>query len=108
MVFDQLTADLNNLFKNQLKLTGVQFWKDLPGYNIGMHVDNNRVGYSIQIYLTGGVDQLGTHFITDTTVEIPYAINTGYITSGAQQIKHGMIKPVPDNHTRYSVYAIWA
>lgn len=108
MVFEQLTDDLNSLFGSEYNLSGLQVWKDSPGYNIKMHVDNNRVGYSAQIYLTGGIDQLGTHFIADSTVEIPYAVNTGYITSVANQIPHGMIKPVPDQHTRYSVYAIWA
>lgn len=105
MIFDRLTDYLNDLFGQDLKLTGIQLWRDSPGYIIPMHVDNNRIGYSMQIYLTDGVEQLGTYF---NTLEIPYKINTGYVTSAAQKIQHGMIKPVPNDHTRYSVYAIWA
>jgi len=108
LIFDGLTNSLSDLFGKSLKLTGIQLWQDNEGYTIAPHVDNERVGYSIQIYLTEGIDHLGTHFFSDTTVEIPYIVNTGYVTSMAQRIKHGMTKSVPKNHVRYSVYAIWA
>jgi hypothetical protein len=109
MVVDQLTTKLNELFGKNFKFTGLQLWKDSAGYHIGKHIDNTRVGYSLQIYLTSGVSNLGTYFYNnDITVEIPYQVNAGYLTDLAQDVPHGMIRPVPNNHTRYSIYGLWA
>ena len=109
MILDRLSDCLNNEFKKDCKLTGLQIWKDLPGYYLKSHVDNSRIVYSLQVYLSTGIDQLGTHFYHNgITVEIPYKINTGYVTDAGQTLKHGLAKSVPDGHTRYSIYAIWA
>lgn len=109
MIFNQLSDYLNQEFKKKCQLTGIQLWKDLPGYHINSHVDNSRVVYSMQVYLSTGTDQLGTCFYdNDLTVEIPYQINTGYVTDTGQILPHGLSKPVPVGHERYSIYAVWA
>jgi len=109
MVLDQLTPELNELYAKDFKFTGLQLWKDTAGYYIGKHVDNTRVGYSVQIYLTSGVPNLGTYFYNDNvSVEMPYQVNSGYATDSAQALLHGMSKPVPNNHVRYCIYGLWA
>mgnify|MGYP006090025467 CR=1 FL=1 len=109
MIFNQLSDYLNHEFKKKCQLTGIQLWKDLPGYHISSHVDNNRVIYSMQIYLSTGVDQLGTCFYdNNVTVEIPYQINSGYVTDAGQTISHGLPRQVSADHVRYSIYAVWA
>lgn len=109
LVFKSLTDNLNDYFNKDYKFTGLQLWKDRSGYQIAQHYDNPRVGYSIQIYLTGNIDNLGTYFSENNiTVEIPYSINAGYVTDCAQRVIHGMTIPVPKNHTRISIYGIWA
>jgi len=109
MIFDRLSDHLNHEFKKDCRMTGIQLWKDLPGYYISSHVDNSRVVYSMQVYLSTGIDRLGTCFYhNDLTVEIPYQINTGYVTDAGQTLPHGLANPVPNGHVRYSIYAVWA
>lgn len=108
-VLEKLTNDLNVLFDQNRKFCGLQIWKDTAGYLIGKHVDNSRVGYSLQIYLTTDIDNLGTYFYdNDCVVEIPYKQNAGYVTDAAQNIVHGMVRAVPPGHTRLSIYGTWS
>jgi hypothetical protein len=91
-----------NFVKYGFRFRTVTIWKDSAGYMISPHVDNNRVVGSMQIYLNNAPRDLGTWF-EDT--EVPFVKNTGYIMNNKNKPLHGMKCPVPNNVTRYSLYA---
>jgi len=85
---------------------GLSIWKDLPGFEIGLHVDNANFHCAIQIYL--GEDfhpDLGTTFMVDGKArKIPYAPNCGYFLGTANVTAHGLLTPVSEGFQRFSLY----
>lgn len=89
-------------------------WHDTEGYNISLHVDNDKVKYAIQIYLLGVDNHLGTSFAKkpnkgekDIFITIPYKENFGYCMKNVNDVEHGLITAVPKNFDRYSIYFLY-
>lgn len=89
-------------------------WHDTEGYNISLHVDNEKVKYAIQVYLTGSNNHLGTSFAkkpnkgdNDVFITIPYKENFGYCMKNSNDVEHGLITAVPKNFDRYSIYFLY-
>jgi hypothetical protein len=103
-LLDKVWCMLNDLdfSRFNFKFANVSIWKDLPGYCIKPHVDNDRVKAAMQIYLSDLPREFGTWF---EEIEIPYVQNSGYIMNNQYQPWHGMKTPVPDGIVRYSLYA---
>lgn len=107
-VFDKITPDLKTLFGGEYRFMGIAFWQDLPGYQIGAHVDNASIAWSMQIYLSSAPPNLATEFyVGNQTLQATYHANHGYAMVNTQQIQHAMPCTVPENHTRLSCHAIW-
>lgn len=108
-VFDSVTESVNKIFNRNNKFGGISIWKDELGYSISKHTDNPVIDIAIQIYLTA--DQkidAGTVFVVDNReVKILFKINSGYIMDNTAKIEHYMNGSIPENFTRYSVYAFW-
>lgn len=109
IVLEKLTDILNVEFKRNNEFLGLSIWKDLTGYNIGKHTDNPVIDLAIQIYLNAdSVLNLGTLFEhNEQKFCVKYDMNTGYIMDNTKKITHSMQTKIPDNHVRYSLYAIW-
>jgi hypothetical protein len=105
-LLDQVWGTLNelNFSKFNLKFNTVSIWKDTATYCIKTHVDNDRVGAAMQIYLSEGPAEIGTWF---QQIEIPFIKNTGYIMNNKNKLPHGMKCAVPDGVVRYSLYALF-
>lgn len=109
MVMEGLTDSINTLFNKTEKFSGISIWKDVHPYSIKKHVDNDKVGTAIQIYLTSGPSNLCTVFEhNSSTISAEYKKNSGYTMDNMYKVIHSMETPVPRDHTRYSLYAIWA
>lgn len=109
MVMQELTNSLNDLFQKQTTFSGISVWKDVHPYSIKLHKDNNMVGTAMQLYLTSGPKNLNTVFeYNSTLIGANYQKNSGYIMDNTYKIIHGMLTPVPVDHIRYSLYAIWS
>ena len=89
--------------KFELKFRTVTVWRDMPGYRIGNHVDNDRVVAAMQIYISEPRSGLGTWF--NDTIEVPFVPNTGYLMHNRNRPVHGMKIPVPEDYVRESLYA---
>lgn len=108
IVMQELTDYLNTIFQKQTTFSGISILKDVHPYSIGMHTDNDMVGIAIQLYLTSGPRNLNTVFKYDSKIiSANYQKNSGYIMNNTYKIGHGMLNPVPENHIRYSLYAVW-
>ena len=86
-----------------------QLFEDPPGWIIEEHRDTSpNMCVNFQVYLTGGVPTLGTVArINGAQVLAEYAPGSGYVLVDPHKISHGMIKPVPPGHVRWSYYASW-
>jgi hypothetical protein len=110
IVLENLTVELNQKFNRNNKFIGLTVWKDQEGYTIGKHdKDNSIIDLAIQIYLTEGVADLGTKFeYNNKILGTKYQKNHGYLYDNNQGVPHYMNTPVPKNHVRYSLYAMWS
>jgi len=109
IVIESLTGSLNKKFNRNNKFLGVSIWKDQEGYGIGKHTDNKIIDVAIQIYLTESAENLGTTFeYNNLTLQAQYQKNHGYLLDGSHQLPHYMNVPVPKEHVRYSLYAVWS
>lgn len=84
-------------------------WKDLSGFEIGMHIDDIKyIDASIQIYITDiTYHNLGTSFGYEngsTFLTLPYRDNFGYFSKTSNRMKHGLINRVPEKLNRFSLY----
>lgn len=89
---------------------GIVIWRDQPGYTLGWHTDNPVIGTSVQVYLQGESANPGTEFrINDNPVRVPFVPNTGYLVDQSSESRptHRVAGTVPDNHVRYSLFAMW-
>jgi len=108
--FDANTDLVNLLWPERKKrFLGLQLWKDWQGYELAWHVDNDLIDISMQIYLFDLDPGLGTTFRTQqTTVDVPYQHNTGYLAENSADLFHRTTRTTPPNTTRYSLYAVWS
>lgn len=109
IVLDNLTADLNQKFNRTNKFLGLSIWKDQEGYTISMHEkDNNIIDVAVQIYLSESTVDLATKFLVNGTIlTTDYKKNYGYLVDNSVGVPHYMNTPVPADHIRYSLYAMW-
>lgn len=108
IIFENLTPIIQQIFSRDLKFDGISIWQDKTNYFIGKHQDNPRIEAAIQIYLSESAYHLGTVFeCKNDNVEIEYKKNSGYLMDNEEKLIHYMLNPVPVDHVRYSVYAIW-
>jgi hypothetical protein len=105
---------LNQTLGWNVKNGSFSIWHDTEGYNIGLHVDNDRVKNAIQVYLKDVDITLGTSFAkkhnggpNDVFLTIPYKENFGYCMKNVDSIEHGLINKVPNNFNRYSIYCLF-
>jgi hypothetical protein len=109
IVLDNLTEKLNQKFNKTNKFIGLTVWKDQEGYTINPHKDNDLIDIAIQLYLTEGNIDLSTKFEYNGKILHPnYKINSGYLFDNSVGVRHYMTTPVPQNYTRFSLYAIWS
>jgi len=76
-------------------------WADYPGYYLPMHLDNDSIQVSMQVYLNDCDTYLGTEF---NDYQIPYKANSGYLMINTPNMLHGMLNKVPENFIRLSSY----
>jgi len=109
IVLDNLTADLNQRFNRTNKFLGLSIWKDQEGYTISMHEkDNSIIDVAVQIYLSESTVDLATKFLVNGTIlSTDYKENYGYLVDNSVGVPHYMNTPVPADHIRYSLYAMW-
>lgn len=106
-VCESLTDPLNQIYHRRSRFLGITVWRDLEGYMIRPHTDQPLISMAIQIYLSESELDLSTKFLyKGKTIHPAYKKNSGYIQNNTGLI-HFMSTPVPANHTRYSLYAIW-
>jgi hypothetical protein len=110
IVLENLTIALNQKFNRNNKFIGLTIWKDQEGYTISKHnKDNPIIDLAIQIYLTDDAVNLGTKFEYNNKIfSTKYQKNHGYLYDNSQGVTHYMTTPVPKNHVRYSLYAMWS
>jgi hypothetical protein len=92
-----------------IKFDGITLWRDQGGYNLDWHTDNPVIHLTMQIYLSGSLDNPGTEFKIDSgSIIAPFVPNTGYfIDQRIIRPMHRLEHVVPENQTRYSLFALW-
>lgn len=109
VVVETLTIKIEELQKKKLKFNGIMIWKDTAGYMYSRHKDIPTISAAIQIYLTEGHPELNTKFYyKDNIYQSEYKINHGYFFDNSTRMEHGIENPVPEGHTRYSLYCHWS
>lgn len=107
-VFHNLTDSLNSLFNKKSKFSGITLWKDSAGFTVTRHSDNPKISYSIQIYLANGPQDLATVFeFLGEKIKAKFEVNCGYLMDNTPKLPHYVIGTVPNDFTRYSLYAVW-
>jgi len=97
----ELLPQVKELTKLSISNLYTDVWADYEGYTIPMHIDNDAIYITMQIYLTPGDINLGTTFGEHT---IPYKPNTGYLMVNSSGGYHGMRHTVPKDFIRLSSY----
>ena len=84
-----------------------RFWLDYEGFQMGRHLDNDRVKNVMQIFLSNGPAELGTTFYDNNNVRkaFKFTKNSGYIMFNNSQQMHGMENKVPRNIQRLTSYS---
>ena len=99
---------LNETFDFNIKEIGSVIWLDEEKYHITLHVDNDAVKHSMQIYMGDEENlNLGTSFAyenEDVFLTLPFRNNFGYIFKNTNKMVHGLLTEVPKNFKRYSLY----
>ena len=99
---------VSDIIGKPVRFGQVRVWKDLEGFRIPFHEDDQSSVAHIQIYLSGGSQDIGTTwYTTKGRVSLPFNPNTGYLTVCDYRLPHGMLAPV-QGQTRYSLYATFA
>ena len=103
-----LIPQIKEITNKEIGSASTRVWADYPGYTINRHLDNDAVYITLQVYLSGGDESLGTRFACGKTSPyehiIPYRPNTGYIMVNTDYNYHGMVGVVPENVIRLSSY----
>jgi len=110
IVLESLTPELNQKFNRNNKFFGITVWKDQEGYTIHKHdKDNSIIDIALQIYLSESLVNLGTSFeYNNEIIQVNYRKNHGYLYDNSRGVTHYMSIPVPKEHIRYSLYAMWS
>jgi hypothetical protein len=109
VVFNNLTNAVNKIWNRNNIFLGLSIWKDTKNFAVNKHTDNPVIDVALQIYLNEVDSVVGTTFeYNNKLIQANHQKNHGYIMDNQAQIVHFLPKSVPDNHTRYSVYAIWS
>lgn len=100
-----VSSKTSTLVGKQLQCNQIRVWRDLPGYRIPFHEDDDVVYAHFQVYIASGQSDVGTTWYTSTgKYTCPFVPNTGYITVCDKRLPHGMLTAVKDTN-RYSLYA---
>lgn len=107
------SINVSSILGVAVEFTGIDLWKDSPGYKILPHYDVPGPDYAIQIYMGEGrntFQMLGTAIYverkhhTAPLFEISYRPNSGYIIDAPHTVSHGLNHEIPPGYQRYSVY----
>ena len=99
--FRSIELQISQLTNLDLSFNQVRVWKDLPGFMIPFHEDDQQATVHIQTYIAGDV---GTTWYTSMgRTTIPFCPNSGYITQCSERYPHGTLAPCTTD--RYSLYA---
>jgi hypothetical protein len=109
IVLDSVTNSINKIWNRSNNFLGLSIWRDTKNFAIRKHTDNPVIDVALQVYLTESSSIPGTVFeYNNKLIQTKYQKNYGYIMDNQAKVSHFLPKPVPANHTRYSVYAIWS
>jgi len=110
-IFSAVTPEINQIFPGRPKnFWGISIWQDLPGYEIGWHIDNVDIDVALQLYLYSQPG-MGTVFVSEhDPVLISSYHNSGYLVlhDNEHRIPHRTETIVPRDTVRYSLYAVWS
>jgi len=99
---------INETFDFNISEIGCVLWLDQEKYHITLHVDNDAIKHSMQIYMGDEEDlNLGTSFSysnEEVFLTLPFRNNFGYIFKNSNKMTHGLLKEVPENFKRFSLY----
>jgi hypothetical protein len=106
MIFQTCENTISKIFNRVVTMSSVNLWQDAPDYQIGPHLDNDRISIAVQIYINDAKIACGTEFYEDKKFidQIPFECNTGYIMNNTPNSYHGM---TTTGATRQSVYIIY-
>jgi hypothetical protein len=108
IVFSALTEKLNETLHKKSNFSGISIWKDTTGFTIPEHSDNPVISYAIQLYLVNGPQNLSTVFeYKNEQITTKFKTNSGYLMDNESKLIHYINGSVPENFTRFSLYAIW-
>jgi len=104
----EIVGKFSALLNLNLICDAMEFWKDLPRFSMGPHLDDmtNDPWWGCQIYLGHSDQPLGTMFYSHTlelAAQLPYRDNTGYFVDRTDRVLHG-VPTVPSKTFRYSIY----
>lgn len=106
--FNKTSGYVSSVIGQKVKFGQVRVWKDLDGFRIPFHEDDQSSIAHIQIYISSGSQNIGTTwYTTKGRTTLPFIPNTGYLTVCSYKLPHGMLEPVR-GETRYSLYATFA
>ena len=100
---------INLAFDFNIKGIDCLVWLDQEGYELPLHVDNDTIKHSMQIYL-GDEENicLGTSFAYDVNtypfITLPFKNNFGYVFKNTNKLTHGLLTEVLKDFKRYSLY----
>ena len=109
-VFGSITPLLQELDPEiPIVFSGITLWRDQSGYALDWHTDNPAIHLTMQIYLSGSLENPGTEFKTEAgSITAPFVPNTGYyIDQRKVRPPHRTSHAVPENQIRYSLFALW-
>jgi hypothetical protein len=109
IVLGNITDAINKIWDRSNNFLGLSIWCDTKNFAIKKHTDNPVIDVALQVYLTESSSIPGTTFEYDNKlIQAKYQKNHGYIMDNQAKVSHFLPKSVSNDHTRYSVYAIWA
>ena len=99
-----------------LGIPNASMWKDSEGFNLYPHCDQKVLNVTMQIYLDDDCDkECGTTFLKPVSgsehgeelLTTYYGKGNGYILLNTHKEMHGMMKTVPVDNTRTSLYIVF-
>ena len=107
--------------KDKFSLSGLgipntSMWRDTEGFNLFPHCDQKVLNVTMQIYLDDDCDKdCGTTFLKpvfgsehgEELLTTPYGKGNGYILLNTNKEMHGMMKTVPADNVRTSLYIVF-
>tara|TARA_R110001592_G_scaffold51456_3_gene158196 strand:+ start:3554 stop:4180 length:627 start_codon:yes stop_codon:yes gene_type:complete len=99
-----------------LGMPNTSMWRDTEGFNLFPHCDQKVLNVTMQIYLDDDCDkECGTTFIKpvfgsehgEELLTTLYGKGNGYILLNTNKEMHGMMKTVPADNIRTSLYIVF-